>query len=208
MKNTYIILMNAAITMSIAYSQNNLSFKFGLPISLAQVLLKDKTINGWNFTPTISCGYFSLSETDKETGDGKTETESMGVHLFIPRVGLRTPLKVSNVESSLKRYAFADVFRVFPVFTGSNAKELQEDFNDQNLYGLIAGSGVEYFFAKDFSLGGEFSMNLFVNSWEDERRGYSYSNTGDETGEVTIIHNTALRAGAIFTQFTLNYYFK
>ena len=208
MKNTYIILMSAAITMSTAYSQNNMSFKFGLPISLAQVLLKDKRIAGKGFTPTISCGYFSLSATEKETVDGSTETESVGAHFFIPRVGLRTPLKVSNVESSLKRYAFADVFRVFPVFTGSNAKELQEDFNDQNLYGLIAGSGVEYFFAKDFSLGGEFSMNLFVNSWEDERRGYSYSNTGDETGEVTIIHNTALRAGAIFTQFTLNYYFK
>jgi hypothetical protein len=115
---------------------------------------------------------------------------------------LRTPLKVSNVESSLKRYAFADVFRVFPVFTGSNAKELQDDFNDQNLYGLIAGSGVEHFFAKDFSLGGEFSMNLFVNSWEHEHDGDSWD------GESTIIHKTALRAGAIFTQFTLNYYFK
>ena len=194
--------MSAAITMSTAYSQNNLSFKFGLPISLAQVLLEDKTIAGKGFTPTISCGYFSLSETDKETGGGSTETESMGVHLFIPRVGLRTPLKVSNVESSLKRYAFADVFIVHPVFTGSNAKELQEDFNDQNLYGLIAGSGVEYFFAKDFSLGGEFSMNLFVNSWEHEHDGNSWDD------ESTIIHKTALRAGAIFTQFTLNYYFK
>jgi hypothetical protein len=196
------IIMSVVLTMGTAYSQNNMSFKFGLPISLAQVLLKDKTIAGWGFTPTISCGYFSISQTDKETGGGSTETESMGVHLFIPRVGLRTPLKVSNVESSLKRYAFADVFRVFPVFTGSNAKELQEDFNDQNLYGLIAGSGVEYFFAKDFSLGGEFSMNLFVNSWEHEHGSDSYYNE-----EETIIHNTALRAGAIFTQFTLNYYF-
>ena len=197
-----IINMSIVLAMSTAYSQNNMSFKFGLPISLAQVLLKDKTIAGKGFTPTISCGYFSLSATEKETVDGSTETESMGAHLFIPRVGLRTPLKVSNVESSLKRYAFADVFRVFPVFTGSNAKELQEDFNDQNLYGLIAGSGVEYFFAKDFSLGGEFSMNLFVNSWEREHDGNSWDD------ESTIIHKTALRAGAIFTQFTLNYYFK
>jgi len=199
----FIINMSIVLAMSTAYSQNNMSFKFGLPISLAQVLLKDKTIAGKGFTPTISCGYFSLSETDKETGGGSTETESMGVHLFIPRVGLRTPLKVSNVESSLKRYAFADVFKVFPVFTGSNAKELQEDFNDQNLYGLIAGSGVEYFFAKDFSLGGEFSMNLFVNSWEHEHGSNSYYNEVE-----TITHKTSLRAGAIFTQFTLNYYFK
>ena len=58
----------------------------------------------------------------------------------------------------------------------ATAKELQEDFNDQSLYGLIAGSGVEYFFAKDFSLGGEFSMNLFVNSWERERGGDYYYN--------------------------------
>ena len=56
MKNTYIILMIAAITMSTAYSQNNLSFKFGLPISSAQVLLKNRTILGKTLTPTLSIG--------------------------------------------------------------------------------------------------------------------------------------------------------
>ena len=199
MKKMYIILMSVVLMMSTVYSQNNMSFKFGLPFSMAQVLLKDKTISGKSFTPTISLGYISLSGTDER----KTETESMGVHLFIPRIGLRTPLKVSNAESSLKRYAFADIFRVFPVFTGSEAKELEDDFGDQNLYGLIIGSGVEYFFAKDFSLGGELSMNLFVNSSEHEHT--DYGDWGDEIG--TSIHKEVFRAGAIFTQFTLNYYF-
>ena len=202
MKKTYIILMSVVLAMSTAYSQNNMSFKFGLPFSMAQVLLKDKTISGKSITPTISCGYFSLSATDSYDG-GDNDTESMGIHLFIPRVGLRTPLKVSNAESSLKRYAFADVFKVLPVFTGSSAKELQEDFDDQKLYGLIAGSGVEYFFSKEFSLGGEFSMNLFVNSSEHEHS--DYNDWGNEIGTVT--HKSAFRAGAIFTQFTLNYYF-
>jgi hypothetical protein len=199
MKKTYIILMSVVLAMSTAYSQNNMSFKFGFPFSMAQVLLKDKTISGKSITPTISCGYFSLSAS----AEGETETESMGLHLFIPRVGLRTPLNVSNVESSLKRYAFADVFKVLPVFTGSSAKELQEDFDDQKLYGLIAGSGVEYFFSKEFSLGGEFSMNLFVNSSEQERT--DYNDWGNEIGTST--HKRAFRVGAIFTQFTLNYYF-
>jgi len=199
MNKSYTILMSVVLAMSTAYSQNNISFKFGLPFSTAQALLKDKTISGTSFTPTISVGYVSLSATDKR----KTESESVGIHLFIPRVGLRTPLKVSNAESSLKRYAFADVFKVIPIFTGSEATELEEEFDDQNLYGLIAGSGVEYYFAKDFSLGGECSMNLFVNSSEHEHT--DYSDWGDEIGES--IHKRVFRAGAIFTQFTLNYYF-
>ena len=73
MKNTYIILMNAAITMSIAYSQNNLSFKFGLPISSAQVLLKNKTILGKTLTPALSMGYFGLSASEEETRDGNPD---------------------------------------------------------------------------------------------------------------------------------------
>jgi hypothetical protein len=79
MKNTYIILMSAAITMSIAYSQNNLSFKFGLPISSAQVLLKNRTILGKTLTPTLSMGYFGLSASEEETRDGDTEKKVWAV---------------------------------------------------------------------------------------------------------------------------------
>ena len=206
MKKISIIFVNFLIIFPPLYSQNDLSFKFGLPISSAQVLHPEKTIAGFTFTPTVSCGYFSLSALNKETRDGKTNEESMGAHIFIPRVGLRTPLKISNIESSLRRYIFTDIFTVIPLFTGDQADELKKDWDKQiNLYGLIAGTGVEYFFGKDFSIGGEISMNVLVNSMIDERDEWY----GDYYGgsEVSVKDEMSLRAGAIFTQFTLNYYF-
>jgi len=202
-KNTYIILMSAAITMSTAYSQNNMSFKFGLPISLAQVLLKDKTIAGKGFTPTISCGYFSLSATEKETVDGTTDKQSQGIHIFLPRIGLRVPGKATN---DLKRYYYTDAFTVIPIFTGDDADEIREEWNETiDLYGLIAGTGVEYFFSKEFSIGGEISMNVLVNAMKDEHEEWD----GDywSGSEVTVENEISLQAGAVFTQFTLNYYF-
>ena len=193
--------------LSSGFSQNNMNFKFGLPISSAQFLLKERTIIGKSFTPTISCGYFSLSATDKETINGTTKTENMGAHLFIPRVGIRFMPKLPTEPTDLRRYYYTDAFTILPIFTGDQADDLKEEWDNQiNLYGLIAGSGIEYFFSKEFSLGGEISMNLLVNSWSDEHE--EWSEDYWDSGEVIVKDELSLRAGAIFTQFTFNYYFK
>jgi len=206
MKNTYIILMSAAITMSTAYSQNNMSFKFGLPISSAQVLLKNRTILGKTLTPTLSMGYFGLSASEEETRDGDTEKESMGGHLFIPKIGIRTLPKAPIEPTDLRRYYFTDAFTVIPIFTGDAIdKDDKEELADQiDFIGLMCGSGVEYFFSKEFSIGGEIALNVLLQSMVDEHENEDYYSNDIQTVE----NKLNLRAGAIFTQFTLNYYFK
>jgi len=191
-------LISAVLLISTAFSQNNISFKFGLPISNAQILLKDKTVLGKTFTPTIRTGYFHLGQSLSSS----EQKESIGVHLFIPSVGVRSAFKRPGEATDLRRYWLADVFTAVPIFTGSDKDELADEWDEQFdlVFGLIGGYGVEYFFSKEFSIGGEASMNIITNNWKDE--GWS-----DEDYNSRITEDWRLSAGAVFTQFTLNYYF-
>ena len=69
----------------------------------------------------------------------------MGAHIFVPSIGLRTGHKKIT---DLRRYWLADVFTVVPIFTGTDKKQIKEDWDDlfDPIVGLIGGYGVEYFF--------------------------------------------------------------
>jgi len=193
MNTIYKIIIGMVLMVSTAYSQTDISFKFGLPLSSAQLLLKEKNIAGKTIVPTIRTGYFHIGISG--------EDESIGAHIFVPSVGLRTGHKK---VTDLRRYWLADVFTVVPIFTGTDKKQLAEEWDDQFdlILGLIGGYGVEYFLSDQFSIGGEASMNLVMNSWKNE---YEEQIDWDEYREVS--EDWRLSAGAVFTQFTLNYYF-
>lgn len=190
MNTIYKIIIGMVLMVSTAYSQTDISFKFGLPLSSAQLLLKEKNIAGKTIVPTIRTGYFHIGISG--------EDESIGAHIFVPSVGLRTGHKK---VTDLRRYWLADVFTVVPIFTGTDKKQIKEEWDEQFdlILGLIGGYGVEYFLSDQFSIGGEASMNLVMNSWKNEYRDW------DEYEDIS--EDWRLTAGAVFTQFTLNYYF-
>ncbi len=130
----------------------------------------------------------------------------MGGHLFIPKIGIRTLPKAPIEPTDLRRYYFTDAFTVIPIFTGDAlGEDDKEELADQiDFVGLICGSGVEYFFSKEFSIGGEIALNVLLQSMVDEHENEDYYSNDIQTVE----NKLNLRAGAIFTQFTLNYYFK
>jgi len=193
MNTIYKIIIGMVLVVSTAYSQTDISFKFGLPLSSAQLLLKEKNIANKTIVPTIRTGYFHIGISGEE--------ESIGAHIFVPSVGLRTGHKK---VTDLRRYWLADVFTVVPIFTGTDKKQIKEEWDEQFdlILGLIGGYGVEYFLSDQFSIGGEASMNLVMNSWKNE---YEEQIDWDEYREVS--EDWRLSAGAVFTQFTLNYYF-
>ena len=200
MKNFKITLLISLF--SIGFSQTDISFKFGLPLSSAQLLLKERNIplfkeadsGDRKLVPAIRNGYFHIGVTGEE--------DSMGAHIFVPSIGLRTGHKKIT---DLRRYWLADVFTVVPIFTGTDKKQIKEDWDDlfDPIVGLIGGYGVEYFFSDQFSIGGEASMNLVMNSWKNESEEQI---DWDEYRSVS--EDWRLTAGAIFTQFTFNFYFE
>jgi hypothetical protein len=102
----------------------------------------------------------------------------------------------------LRRYWLADVFTVVPIFTGTDKKEIKDDWDSQfnPIIGMIGGYGVEFFLSDQFSIGGEASMNLVMNKWKNENEDEGYYDDISEDWRLT--------AGAVFTQFIFNYYFE
>ena len=158
MKGLYRKRLGLMIILSTVFSQTNISFKFGLPLSSAQLLLKERAVGSKKVVPTIRTGYFHIGQSVKS----KDRDESIGAHLFVPSIGIRAGY---NKITDLRRYWLADVFTVVPIFTGTDKKEIKDDWDSQfnPIIGMIGGYGVEFFLSDQFSIGGEASMNLVMN---------------------------------------------
>lgn len=197
MKGLYRKRLGLMIILSTVFSQTNISFKFGLPLSSAQLLLKERAVGNKKVVPTIRTGYFHIGQSVKS----KDRDESIGAHLFVPSIGIRAGY---NKITDLRRYWLADVFTVVPIFTGTDKKEIKDDWDSQfnPIIGMIGGYGVEFFLSDQFSIGGEASMNLVMNKWKNENK------NEDEGYYDDISEDWRLTAGAVFTQFIFNYYFE
>ena len=171
------IIIGTALIIPPVYSQTNISFKFGLPLSSAQLLLKEREVGGKKIVPTIRTGYFHIGQSVK--GEGRDE--SIGAHLFVPSIGIRVG---QSKIMDLRRYWLTDFFTVVPVFTGTDKKEIKKDWDSQfdPIVGVIGGYGVEYFLSNQFSIGGEFSMNFVMNKWKNENEDYysDYENISED----------------------------
>jgi len=70
------------------------------------------------------------------------------------------------------------------------------------------GYGTEYFFTDQFSIGGEFGVNIVLWKWSDE---FTFENGYDEGDDYYEIDRTSINAkanvGSSFSRMTLNFYF-
>ena len=193
-----IIIMILMMVSYLGAKSPNTSFKVGLPYSTVLILLGEKNVSGNGLIPTVGLSYFTVGSSHKRTEEGVTDKSNISAHFFIPRVGARI---LSTRTEELNSYYIGEIFYVIPLIRGSDIeKEDQEEFNDAaNLLGITIGWGIEYFFSKSFSIGGEatFSMLFHSTTYEDEDEDeYSYKS----------VYKT--RVGATMTQITFNYYFK
>ena len=193
-----IIIILLLVTFASAKSQNT-SFKVGLPFSTVQILLGENHVSGKTLTPTFALSYFTAGSKYKRTEDGSTDESDISAHFIIPRVGARI---LSNRNEELSSYYIGEIFYVVPFITGSDiTDENKEEFNDAtNLLGITVGWGVEYFFSKSFSVGGEATFSMLFHSTTYE--------SDDEDEDYSSIREYKTRVGATMTQITFNYYFE
>ena len=191
MSDAHRIGIRLIIMLSTVFSQTDISFKFGLPFSSAQLLLNERTVGGIKIAPTIRTGYFHIGQSVK----GGERDESVGAHLFVPSVGIRVG---HNKIMDSKRDWLTDIL------TGTD-KKIKKDWKSQfdPILGVIGGYGVESLLSSQFSIGGEVSMNFVMNKWKNEDEDEDYYGDYENISE-----DHRLTAGAVFTQFIFNYYFE
>jgi hypothetical protein len=99
----------------------------------------------------------------------KSESD-FSAHLLIPTIGMKVFLQ----RETLSPYLTGSLFYVLPIFDMDYEEDgkTEEYFTDDekadirkaiSTLGIYAGAGAEYFFADQFSIGGEFGLNLMFD---------------------------------------------
>jgi hypothetical protein len=147
------------------------------------------------------------------SASGSSRTSEASLSLYNLFVGVK--YFVAN-SGSAKGYIVGEVSKPFfslSVETNGEQDPTIEQLSDNlSIWGVKAGFGGEYFFADDFSLGGEFGLRYFFVSTNTEQTSPSiyyipnppYYATGTSTSKTDV----KLDLGLTYTMLTLNYYFR
>lgn len=89
---------------------------------------------------------------------------------------------------------------------GVEDEDVKNTVDNVNIWGLELGVGSEYFFSKNFSLGGEFELRLFFAGSEYSEPTTVYTPNGRSQAS-TLNYKYNMNLGVTNSKITLNYYF-
>jgi hypothetical protein len=165
-----------------------------------------------DFVPYIGLQYFNAGFTVEDHGMRYNNNGNLepyidkvegSVAVFMPAIGAKYFIKH---KQSIQAYVNASIFKPFISLTaesnGQNSTEVDKTNDNLSFIGFNAGFGVEYFLSNQFSLGGEFGLNMLFGSTE--------TTSGNPTSQTDSysIYKPKLDIGVTYGKITLNYYFK
>ena len=184
MKTKFALLVAGTILTGLSYGQAVFSVKPGLNLSGFSVGYKSGKI-----IPNIGMQYYGgVMEDYDDTGTLDSKTS---IRLLLPSIGSKV-LVLDNEE--LTGYVSGSL--MLPILTGKSIVNGTEDpdfkktLKETKFWGFEIGYGMEYAFAKQFSIGGEMGF-----------RGAKYKNESSITNWTT-----KARLNMTYTTISLNYY--
>ena len=119
-------------------------------------------------------------------------------------------------SGSAKGYILGEISKPFVKLsaTGNGTEDptIKQLSDNLSIWGIKAGFGGEYFFADEFSLGGEFGLRYFFTSTKTEQTQTYYVPIQNPpyytTSTSTVTTDLKLNIGLTYTMLTLNYYFR
>ncbi len=115
------------------------------------------------FVLTFGIDILRASLEIKEEGEGDDEEYSATL------VTLHGGAKVYFSDPGVNDVHFYDAFGLFTMIplVDMDLDEVEDAVDESYDYGLYQAIGAEYFFHDDFSVGGEFGVNIFVAGYDD-----------------------------------------
>jgi len=119
-----------------------------------------------------SCTYHYDPATGNESRDCSSQQRTADFSLFTLQVGTRLQLGTVAAERATP-YAVASLFTVIPSSSATNSNNLEDtakDIEKISSYGVLAGYGIEYFFARSFAVGAEVGASYFYGSTDESNQ--------------------------------------
>ncbi len=196
-----------------AFSQFSFGVGTGLNINNAYFGYKFGKI-----VPFVGIQVFSASGKFIETGTEWDYDEGLAVEftdelkvsgsIIMPEFGV----KYFAIErNKLKGYVIAGIAKPLlnakVTFNGEEEEEIQESLDKVSLFGGFAGVGTEYFIDDNFSIGGEFGIQLMTGKYYDEYSDEYYDPSTSTYVEADFTNDFNLKASPTYAKISLNFYF-
>lgn len=155
---------------------------------------------------SVEDNYMRWNETT-QTYEMVDRTEDVSATVVMPYFGLKYFLSNSG---KLKPYVSAIFWK--PFISSSYEDSMYPEDNEDNDYidnlsliGIEAGFGTEYFFDKNFSIGGEFGFRMLFGGTETTETDYYWN--GNEDIEYERTYKISGLFDYTYARMTLNFYF-
>jgi hypothetical protein len=141
-----------------------------------------------------------------------SNTYSAKLTVMMPSLGLRYYFVESNKLKAYGNVAFSKALLSGKLEdstdpTNEMDREFQDALKNTKFYSLQFGVGTEYFFDEQFSIGGEFGLNMMSLKFSDSYETLIYDPIIDDYRDVT--HVRSLKSGfrPTYSKISLNFYF-
>lgn len=170
-----------------------------------------------DFVPYFGFQYLGGSTTYERSGFEYNQTNTkvpytdkyeVSANIYMPQIGVKYFIKdLKDIKLYLNGSFSYILLSASAKDNGVEDEDVQNAVNDNSIIGLEFGVGTEYFFSKNFSIGGEFDLRMLFasTSSSDATTIFNPNNGSNEPSTVNYKYN--LNMGFTNSKITLNYYF-
>ncbi len=207
------VIILAVFVSASAFSQFSFSVGTGLNVNSAYFGYKaGKVVPFAGIQVFSASGKFLRTGTEWNYDNGAAENFSDEIKvsgsIIMPELGLKY---FAIEKNKLKAYVIAGITKPFLnaklTFNGEEEDGIQDVLDNLSLIGGFAGIGTEYFLDENFSIGGEFGMQILSGNYSDEYTDTYYNPATSQDVEADFTEDFTVNFAPTYAKISLNFYF-
>jgi hypothetical protein len=212
-KKVVSVIMLAFFVTASAFSQFSFSVGTGLNINSASFGYKVGKL-----VPFVGIQVFSASgkyletgtEWDYDAGAPVAFSDEIKVSgsIIMPEIGVKY---FAIEKNKLKGYVIAGITKPFlnakVTYNGEEEEWVQEMLNKISLIGGFVGVGTEYFLDDNFSIGGEFGLQMISGNYKNEYTDTYWNPATSQYVDADFMDDFSLNLAPTYAKISLNFYF-
>jgi len=196
-----------------AFSQFSFSVGTGLNINGAYFGYKIGKVVPFAGVQVIAASWKFIrtgTEWDYDSGSAVDFSDEikMSGSIIMPEIGVKY---FALEKNKIKGYLIGGITKPFInaklSYNGEEVEEIQEVLDNISLLGGFAGVGVEYFFDENFSIGGEFGMQVLTGNYSNEYTDTYWNPSISDDVEADFSDDFTLNFAPSYAKISLNFYF-
>jgi opacity protein-like surface antigen len=212
--------MNRFLSIILVFVAGTIAMNGQAMFSVSPGLISGGTAVGYKFgdiVPSLGFQYLSGSFSYQTTRfrynangakESYTDKQEGSASVYMPQIGAKYFIKdMKDIKLYLNGNVNYVMVSASSTDNGVDNQDVKDAFGNNTILGFEFGVGSEYFFTKNFSIGGEFNLRYIFASMKDSRATTIFNPNTGANESSTVSYNTSVTMGITYSKLTLNYYF-